>query len=81
MNRRVAAVAFALAVAATAGCGHGAVAPGASPSAHAKPHATPTTPPIAVVGSRHGKDPFRLTQLRDGAVRYAPPNQRQGGCT
>jgi LPS export ABC transporter protein LptC len=64
-----------------AGCGGGGTpaaspspgAAGASASAHPSPAGHPrTTPlPIAIVGSRRGREPFRMTELRDGHVRYA----------
>ena len=54
------------------GCSRGIVVmhPVVKASASAKPHAKATVIPIAVVGSGHGGDPFRMTQLRHGQVRY-----------
>jgi LPS export ABC transporter protein LptC len=66
---------FALAL---GGCGGGSQsAPRPSPGASAAVRATPraarpaaTVVPIAVVGKRSVRDPFRLTQLRDGRLLY-----------
>jgi LPS export ABC transporter protein LptC len=63
------------------GCGGGGT-PAPSPSAvaasssspsgraSAAPHHAPTLP-IGIVGSRRGREPFRMTELRNGKVRYA----------
>ncbi len=65
------ALATALAALA-ASCGRSTTSPAenASPSPHGKPKAHATVIPISVVGSGHGKNPFRMTQLRHGAIRY-----------
>ncbi len=64
-----------VALAAAAGCGGGGTpasspSPGTSPSAKAALHPAATVP-IKIVGSRRGREPFRMTELRDGKIRYA----------
>jgi LPS export ABC transporter protein LptC len=55
-------------VLACASCG-GHPAPSPSPSAH--PGAKATSLPVSIVGSRVGREPFRMTELRAGKIRYA----------
>ena len=57
-------------LAALAACGRSATTPESTEKPHPKPRATATAPPIAIVGSRHAGQPIRLTQLRDGKIRY-----------
>jgi LPS export ABC transporter protein LptC len=61
-------------VLAAAGCGGRTTEPAASPAplatAHAHPRPAATVVPIAVLGKRSVRDPFRLTQLRDGRMLY-----------
>ena len=69
-----AAIAAITAAMLAAGCGGGGTpAPSPSPgaSARAKTPPKPAALPIKIVGSRVGREPFRMTELRDGKIRYA----------
>ena len=75
---RARAASLALAGAFAAGCGgHAKPAPAPTPhvsrsaAASAKTPSKPAALPIAIVGSRVGHEPFRMTELRDGKIRYA----------
>jgi LPS export ABC transporter protein LptC len=62
---------FAVAVAGMlVGCGRSETTPVATPHPSPTIRIAPTAPPIAIVGSEHAGKPIRLTQLRDGKIRY-----------
>ncbi len=69
------AASLALVLAATGCGGREKPAPSPAPPARVAPGtktaAKPAALPIRIVGSRVGREPFRMTELRDGKIRYA----------